>query len=251
MKLVVKMSPYEGIYESLHSPPKEEDTPPGRDVNDFISDPTNWFRRKWGFTVYRTSYDGFNSDQVWEALLANIQTQVEAEINRGTESNLDDQSKEILGLFHLDPRSDKKRLAGFNMQQVRDLYLQESTELPEDAKPMNWRPSNVASHVFLLVDDEVVEAAAAALDGSNEQGDQVLWVKCVDADERADNHRNLRVRQVFFGWMRMTTRCLAEMWEHIALFWELRRIAPVMSDDSGRGAQIYDGQHDRVEYSRH
>lgn len=39
-----------------------------------------------------------------------------------------------------------------------------------------------------------------------------------------------------------------ETWEHVAFRLWLHLIAPAMADDSGRGAMVYDGELDRIEY---
>lgn len=94
----------------------------------------------------------------------------------------------------------------------------------------------LGNHLFLLVDEEVISAAAS---GQAQQ----LWVKCVDADYRAEDAvpRNTRVRQTYFGWMKMTTRSLVDFRQHLQMYREFRRIAPHMLDEVGRDAMVWDG----------
>lgn len=237
------MGQFDLFYSSLRTLPEEKDVPSGKDIGDC------GFLRNWGFTIYRTAYDGPACDQHWQSLLADMQAHVETEINRrtngGAPDDADRESREILALFRLDPRSDKQRLAGLSMQQVRQLFLQDAraaSERPDETRPMNWRTDCMGRHVFLLVDDEVMAAAAVATSEQGEQG-QGPWVKCVYADYRAEDYvpKSSRVRQRFFGWMKMTTRCLAKMWEQLEMFYDLEGIAPPMADDAGQNAEIYDG----------
>lgn len=204
--------------------------PPGKDTSECF------FKETWGFTVYRTAYGG-ESERYWQSIIDDIKAQVPASLNEVTRGQPDAHALEILSLFLLDPQSDEQRLAGLTMQQMRETFLQACNN-EQDTRPMNaFRPPMLGNHLFLLVDEEVTSAAASA------QGQQ-LWVKCVDADYRAEEAvpRNTRVRQTWFGWMKMTTRSMLDFREHLDLNDELRRIAPPMVDDFGRDAMIWDGE---------
>lgn len=232
------------IYKSLTQIVEEKDVPLGKDISEC------GFKEKWGFTIYRTTY-GSESERYWEAIINDLQAQVPTSLSErvqssrnhgeGTRSWVDPgepatEAQEILSLFRLDPRSDEKRLAGLTMQQTRENFLQE-TNNTQDLRPMNtFRPKMLGNHLLLLVDDEVISAAASG------QGQQ-LWVKCVDADYKAENAvpRNPRVRQTYFGWMKMTTRSLVDFREHLETFREFERIAPPMLTEVGRDAMVYDG----------
>lgn len=217
------------IYESLTQVVEEKDVPPGKDISEC------GFKEKWGFTVYRTAY-GSESERYWRAIIDDLQAQVPASLNERTDGQPDPKAQEVLSLFRLDPQSDEERLAGLTMQQMREHFLQESNN-EQDPRPMNtFKPPMLGNHLFLLVDEEVISAAAS---GQDEQ----LWVKCVDADYRAEDAvpRNTRVRQTYFGWMKMTTRSLVDFREHLNMYREFRRIAPHMLDEVGRDAKVWDG----------
>lgn len=239
------MPQFKDFLASLSMPLEEKDWPPGTDD----SYPECNFLRDWGFTIYRTAYHGPDSDRLWQALLADIQAQVAADVftNRRAEGEDADEAREVLSLFRLDPRSDETRLAGLSIQQVRELFLQDASEeqlSSDEVKPMNWRPQCVGSHLFLLVDDEVMEAAALSTAQWNEpRTEGGPWIKCVYADYRVENYvpRNTRVTQTFFGWIKITTRCLVGMSEDLDSFRELEKLAPIMHDKTGQNSEIYDG----------
>lgn len=218
------------IYRSLIQVPEEKDVPPGKDSGDCF------FREKWGFTIYRTAY-GSESERYWQAIVNDLQEQVSVEIDERTDGEPDTQAQEILSLFRLDAQSDEQRLPGLTMQQMRDHFLEASNT--QDRRPMNtFNPPMLGNHLFLLVDEEVISAAA-----SGQPEGKPLWVKCVDADYRAENYvpRNPRVRQTYFGWMKMTTRSLVDFREHLESFREFQRIAPYMLNEVGRDGLVWDG----------
>lgn len=217
------------IYDSLTQLVEQKDVPPGKDISEC------GFKEKWGFTVYRTAYGG-DSERYWQAIINDLQAQVPAAINERTEGRPDAQAQEVLSLFQLDPQPDDQQLAGLSMQQMRERFLHASGD-EQAPRPMNtFRPPMLGNHLFLLVDEEVISAAAS---GQAQQ----LWVKCVDADYRAEDAvpRNTRVRQTYFGWMKMTTRSLVDFRQHLQMYREFRRIAPHMLDEVGRDAMVWDG----------
>lgn len=157
--------------------------------------------RNWGFTIYRTEY-GELSDQKWQALLDKIHTQVaeELEVHGG-----DDQQtvEKMLSLFRLDARSDADLLQHRSMDDVRQLYQ-------DNQVSRGGLDANLPTHCcFLLADAEVLEAV-----GCGE-----YFVKCVQVDYVAADHipKNTRLGwgQRYFGWMKMTTRSILDLW------WEL------------------------------
>ncbi|KAG6365720.1 hypothetical protein INS49_007331 [Diaporthe citri] len=218
------------IYQSLSQRPEEKDAPPGKDISEC------YFKEKWGFTVYRTAYGG-ESERYWQAIIDDLNAQVPDSVKELTSGQPEAQTQEIISLFRLDPQSNEKQMAGLTTQQMRETFLQACSN-EQETRPMNaLRPPMLGSHLFLLVDEEVVAAA------TSEQNDQ-LCVKCVDADYRAEEAvpRNTRVRQTWFGWMMMTTRSLAAFRDHLYLKSELQHIAPYMLDESGLDAVVWDGE---------
>lgn len=175
--------------------------------------------------------------RVRAVLASYLKAQVPPSVRELTSGQPEAQTQEILSLFRLDHQSDEQRLAGLTMQQMRETFLQACRNEP-DTRPMNaFRPPMLGNHLFLLVDEEVIAATAS---GQNEQ----LWVKCVDADYRAEEAvpRNTRVRQTWFGWMMMTTRSLAALRDHLYLRSELQLIAPYMFDEFGLDGMVWDGE---------
>lgn len=219
------------IFRSLIQRPEEKDVPPGKGISECF------FKEKWGFTVYRTAYEG-DSGRYWQAIIDDLKKQVPASVKELTSGQPEAQTQEILSLFWLDPQSDEQHLAGLTMQQMRENFLHACSNEP-GTRPMNaFRPPMLGNHLFLLVDEEVIAAAAS---GQNDQ----LWVKCVDADYRAEEAvpRNTRVRQTWFGWMMMTTRSLAALRDHLYLRSELQHIAPHMMDEFGLDSMVWDGEY--------
>lgn len=117
--------PFKSFLKSLITLPAKKDVPFDMDVGEYS------FHRNWGFTVYRTAYGEPDSDTYWQALLADTQAQVEAEVKYRTEGQAGQptaDSREVLSHFRLDPRSDAQRLAGLSKQQVCQLYLQDASD---------------------------------------------------------------------------------------------------------------------------
>jgi hypothetical protein len=115
-----------------------------------------------------------------------------------------------MSLFRLDVHSDTDTLKDLDMNSLRVLY-KESME----GNLMNV--NDMRRRHFILVDCEVLASGFR----------MGTWVKYVDADYVADNYiaKSRRVTQRYFGWMKMTTRSLVELWECLILR-DLERIAP-------------------------
>ncbi|KAF9871212.1 hypothetical protein CkaCkLH20_11381 [Colletotrichum karsti] len=178
------------------------------DTEDSVADSdTAPIYLNWGFTIYRTEYGG-SSEQNWQALLANIRAQVAEELDVHRED--DDQQEtidQLLNLFRIDFRSDATLLQGKSIDELRQLFLNPA-DTGDTRPPLNadapTRPPQYG--YFLLADTEVL-------------GSPDSWVKCVQADYMAANYvpRNARVGgQRYFGWMKMTTRSLLELWNELA-----------------------------------
>ncbi|KAH8707550.1 hypothetical protein GQ44DRAFT_628577 [Phaeosphaeriaceae sp. PMI808] len=186
--------------------------------------------RKWGFTIYRTSY---SSDENWAKLLEKIEHETYQAFRKSSDVSEDNPSfQKLWSLFHLDARSDPASLAGLDFLDLRNLY---NDTAPPD-RPMNgddsWR------RVFLVADDIIL-------------GDPDLQtVKCVDATHDAYQlSGNGRCPPHYFGWMPMTLRSLPELWGELEIF-EMFRIAPatrresqIRAWDQGEDIPWYGGRH--------
>ncbi|KAK4074944.1 hypothetical protein Purlil1_12813 [Purpureocillium lilacinum] len=177
----------------------------------------------WGFTIYRTAF-GPSTDDQWKLLLDTITSEVIATISfyKDKEPTAADA---LISLFRLDPRSDASTQAGATIDQIRELYKNGSGGMPMNAERLR---------LFLLADDEVLEAASGGKP----------WIKCVQADYDATKYvpKNNRVwgggRQTYFGWMKVTARSLLEFWDQLSV-WTLERITPPTIDEAQLG--VWDG----------
>ncbi|KXH61514.1 hypothetical protein CSAL01_11139 [Colletotrichum salicis] len=90
-------------------------------TDDNSEKPPNY--SNWGFTIYRTEYDG-PSQQNWETLLATIRTQVVEEVERNREDGETQEAvNQIINLFRLIPCSDSSLLSGKSIDDLRQLFL--------------------------------------------------------------------------------------------------------------------------------
>jgi len=122
------------------------------------------------------------------------------------------ESEHLLSLFRLDLRSDPDILKDADMDRVRQLYREAVGGAPMHAE------EQTCFRLFLLADEEVLAGVA----GSEFQ------IKCVQVDYEAADYvpKNTRMGgQRYFGWMKMTTRSLLELW-HLLQVQELQTIAP-------------------------
>ncbi|PVH98109.1 hypothetical protein DM02DRAFT_60110 [Periconia macrospinosa] len=167
------------------------------------------YYRKWGFTIYRTAY-GPGSDQCWQTIIDKINAQV-------SEDALDPRSADpaahrAVQLFRLDARSDRNTLEGLNADQVRELYKN-----AVGGQPMN--ADDRARRVFLLVDEEVIEATSL----------KEFWVKGIQVDyaigDYTHNNRRLGSSPRYFGWMKLAIRSVPHFWASL-YYQEMEDIAP-------------------------
>ncbi|RYP65974.1 hypothetical protein DL771_008021 [Monosporascus sp. 5C6A] len=193
---------------------------------DQVPSPGSYYPN-WGFTIYRTQYGG-SSDQKWQALLDKIQAQLVEELEEeGGDDDDDAQAREKLSsLFRLDARSDAGLLQHASMDQVRQLYQDN-----QGGSPLN---ADLPTHrYFLLADAEVLEDA----------GRGEFWVKCVQPDYVAADYvpKNARLGggQRYFGWMKMTTRSVFDLWRELDTR-HLEGIAP--QTIGGMHLVMWDGQ---------
>jgi hypothetical protein len=186
------------------------------------------YYRNWGFTIYRTAY-GTTTDEQWPSLLAKIEAQVLDEINIHGAS--EPAAPTLRSLFHLDPRSDPDTLDGASMEHVRKLY-QEGEASPRDGKRPIMHENELTHRYFLLADAEVLDAVG--------RGD--FWVKCVQADYADADYvpRNpFAGGQTYFGWTKMTTRSILELWSDLTVR-DLVDVAPRVIE--GKQREYYDGE---------
>jgi hypothetical protein len=188
--------------------------PPGTDMTVYDS--------VWGFTVYRTAYEPA-SELKWQALLDDIRADVVEQFNgRDGKYQADHTTQRILSLFHLDIRSDPAVLDGLNMDDLRKVY-----------KDADWKERKF----FLLVDQEVLDAPRKKPDKIGYKS----WVKCVDVEYLAsdwDNPRNKRAGpQVCFGWMKLATSCVPQLWFLLGSKW-LDSLAPPVRE--GTDVEVWD-----------
>ncbi|ETS75313.1 hypothetical protein PFICI_12257 [Pestalotiopsis fici W106-1] len=171
----------------------------------------------WGFTIYRTEYGG-SSDESWLALLDNIQAQIAEELQAHQDDEENDEQRQMAetlqALFRLDTHSDITLLQDKPMDDLRELFLR-SVEDDHGA----FRPHQCG--YFLLADSEVLQDAGRAVNPE-------FWVKCVQGDYVAANYtpKNNRMGgQRYFGWMKMTTRSMLELWDQLNVR-DLASLAP-------------------------
>lgn len=206
--------------------PDDQTFPPDADLSPFYTN--------WGFSVYRTAY-GPSSDRQWQTLVDKIRAQAVAEVklhsgpdqeHSGDRDDGGDQSAlQLLSLFRLDLHSDPATLKDADMDRVRQIYRDAVEGVPMHADRQS------CFRLFLLVDDEVLAGAA--------NGES--WIKCVQVDYDAADYvpRNTRVGgQRYFGWMKMTTRSLLDLWSSLQS-WDLQRIAPPTI--GGMHLEVWDG----------
>ncbi|KAJ4142852.1 hypothetical protein NW754_010291 [Fusarium falciforme] len=152
----------------------------------------------WGFTIYRTYY-GPSSDDNWNKLLAATKRHAEEELMTYDDEEAIEKLKE---LFRLDARSDPSLLSGLDRQALCQIYKE-----GKGGKPM---PSK-SGFVFLLTDEDVL----------NQVGEGTFIVKAVDAEETPREEIPLREdddEPTYWGWMRMETRQLLELWGELEWF---------------------------------
>jgi hypothetical protein len=180
------------------------------------------YYQPWGFSIYRTAYTP-SSDQHWQNLLNDIRADVAQQVTGTDEAQQADPiAAHILSLFRLDARSDVETLDGFDVEQVRNAYKNKV-----GGEPMNVNQRG--RRCFLLVDKDVLEEHETK---SDIQGHR-LWVKCVEADYVASDYipKNTRLGgQRYFGWMKMSTRSVPQLWSILGLRW-LSDVAPATTGE--------------------
>jgi hypothetical protein len=203
------MSELDQFLEQLLFLPEDEVFPAGTDFTPYY--------RPWGFTIYRTAYEG-SSEEHWHSLLDLIRTAVTKEItvNQGVDQT-DPTAQQVMSLFRLDARSDPAVMDGLNIEETRKVYEQAIGGEPMNA---NWKERRV----FLLVDDEVILEYGSMAGKIGHKP----WIKCVEPYYVDSDHipRNtwLGPRR-YFGFMKMRASGVAGLWSLLYTRW-LSEIAP-------------------------
>lgn len=178
------------VLEGLEQFPSDTDSPYPLEE---IQPPANW-----GFTIYRTYY-GPSSDDNWNKMLVATKKHAEEELMTYDD---DEENEKLKELFRLDARSDPSLLSGLDRKALCQTYHE-----GKGGKPM---PQN-EGFVFLLADEEVL----------NQVGEGTFIVKAVDAEETPREEIPLREdddEPTYWGWMRMETRQLLELWGELEWF---------------------------------
>ncbi|KAJ4307795.1 hypothetical protein N0V84_012489 [Fusarium piperis] len=151
----------------------------------------------WGFTIYRTYY-GPSSDDNWKELLATTKRQAEQELMAWDD---DEAAEKLKPLFRLDTRSDPSLLSGLDRQALCQIYKEGKSGKPMPAK---------TGFFFWFADEDML----------NQVGEGIFIVKAVDTEEKPREEIPLRDddEPTYWGWMRMETRQLLELWGELEFF---------------------------------
>ncbi|KAM6507191.1 hypothetical protein FALCPG4_018573 [Fusarium falciforme] len=154
--------------------------------------------RQWGFPIYRTYY-GLKSDKHWNMLLDAMKQQTKLAFGFYEDDEDVDQGdvQRLKDLFHLDTHEDASILDGLDVQGIRALCQGQLEEFNE--KP------GMAGKLFrfvLLADESVFEDI--------KKGEFVIKAVSLKWDEGYE---------VGWGWMRIPTGYLLNLWEKLTR-WE-------------------------------
>ncbi|WZH50195.1 hypothetical protein QYS62_011439 [Fusarium acuminatum] len=194
--------------------------------------------RKWGFTIYRTYY-GEESDDAWQMLLYSLRHQTKLafgafapdnhkEIGFEEEIKQDDIQR-LKDLFSLDVREDPALFHGFDIPRLREFAKKEKEDRTQIINVGAHRRKGIwpkgvrgmADWVFdyvLLADESVLKDVA--------RGEFI--VKAVSVPWR-EGHTP-------WGWMRIPTGYLVELWHHL-----------IFHEDRTENALSFDGDEEELE----
>ncbi|KAM0231614.1 hypothetical protein ACHAPO_008462 [Fusarium lateritium] len=171
--------------------------------------------RKWGFTVYRTHYSE-ESDEAWKMLLYSLRHQTMLAFGafaKGADVEHDvdpDDVQRLKDLFYLETREDRSQLEVLDVRGLREFCRDELSKDKEIINIPNTRSfkftrpgetQGMADWVFefvLLADEAVLEDIAR---------DEPI-VKAVSIQWRESHDPT-------WGWMRIPTGYLLELWHHL------------------------------------
>ncbi|KAJ4136533.1 hypothetical protein NW768_004149 [Fusarium equiseti] len=215
----------EDMVSYVWPPPRKFKKEPGGRKN-----PNNWL--KWGFTVYRTYY-GEESDEAWQMLLHSLRHQTRLAFGRFADKKDIDQDdvQRLRDLFRLDVREDASLLDGLDVRGLRNFCNSEKDKLIH-IDDQGWRhikttfwpleDEGMAEYVFgfvLLADEAVLRDIAGG--ESIVKAVSLLW---------REGHST-------FGWMRIPTGYLLELWT--MLMW---------NDDRTERALRFKGPESELDY---
>lgn len=113
-----------------------------------------------GMTVYRTGYDFPNSDELWKNFLIRLESAVKQQIRNIFKEYQNPKDTEIIGkilsLVHFDGRDDITTLKNTTDDELRAIFNDQI-----GGTPLLFY--NTSLPYFLLVDNEVLAAAASGL----------------------------------------------------------------------------------------
>lgn len=212
-------------------------------------------RLQWGYIIYRTAY-GPGSDQLWQALLDQIQSYVRKSILYLSTTFRDEPDdpeevavrQQLASLFHLDTREDEQTLSGASMEAVREIANREAESLEagmqEYDEEHQLETSVAILHrygVFLYVDEQVLQQQAIRLrgDGGENQEKNPGWIKVVEVGYDGVGYGpHPRVGpQRYFGAMLSSIDALREVWDYLGAR-KLSLYAPPLRD--GELAAMWD-----------
>lgn len=119
--------------------------------------PEEYFR-PFGYTIYRTDYDGPAQDRTWEALLQRLDRDLKQEITnvlseRQHIENERQDTEKLKSLVKIDGRSNADFFNGRTIEELRVIFNE-----AVGGVPLNW-DTNLFKY-FLVADREVLDAAA-------------------------------------------------------------------------------------------
>ncbi|RSL72049.1 hypothetical protein CEP53_001291 [Fusarium sp. AF-6] len=154
--------------------------------------------RHWGFTIYRTYY-GPSSDDNWDKLLETAKKEaMEVLMKEGEDEN----GEKLKPFFLLDPRSDEALLSGVDRRGLIKIYKDQ----------IGGPPMPTFQLVFLYADEDTLNQVI--------QG--IFTLKAVDAEEEPredippEEGDEFFGRPRYWGWMKMETRRIMELWAALA-----------------------------------
>ena len=176
--------------------------------------------RQWPIVVYRTDYSA-GSDTTWETLTTKVQSEIKEQINKAAipysfdgettatdeeKAKYEEQAKNLLELLDFRAISDAATLDGASHDKLRELYKAFLQQEGLADTIQRQRP-------FFVADAEVL-------------ADDLKWIKCLDVPY--DPHLEWyidRDPQRYFGWMKMVTNGVAELYSKLSGF-SMEELAP-------------------------
>ncbi|KAK1753696.1 hypothetical protein QBC47DRAFT_386954 [Echria macrotheca] len=242
----------------MSSTQNEDDERHKRQKKRFLDEISASRLAQWGFTLFRTAY-GDETHAAFASLLEALHAGVRKTIMfRAGPGTFDDPDKEpdaelvelcerAVDMFHIRVEDDRTALEGASLEQLRDIVReveddelarereQEEAGLSGDMERRHLRLGE--KRVFLVADEEVLRAVQEAKTAGRRQP----WVRVVDVDYEANEHRgNRRMPQYYWGWMLASTDRMHRLWEDLDAL-SLLEIAPGRFESDSGPVKIWDG----------